>query len=114
MSNQRNVVLFIVGLTVASGLCLLVCCGGLVHFGLGIASEEVRNELEAHPRFVEHVGQVLEFSVDYVGSISNEESGIVEASPAALRSRALLRSRKRDARQVVNDAVGSRSQAAAR
>jgi hypothetical protein len=76
MSNQRTVVFLIVGLTVAGGLCMLVCCGGLVHFGLGVASEEVRNELEADPRFVDHVGQVQEFSVDYIGSISNEESDV--------------------------------------
>jgi hypothetical protein len=76
MSNQRTVVFIIVGLTVAGGLCLLVCCGGLVHLGLGMASEEVRNELEADPRFVEHVGQVQEFNVDYLGSIGNEESDV--------------------------------------
>ncbi len=76
MSNQRIILIVVVSLIVTGGLCLLVCCGGIVHLGLGMASEEVRTELEADPRFVEHVGQVQEFRVDYVGSISNAETDV--------------------------------------
>ncbi len=53
-------------------LCALVCCGGVVQIGLGVTAEEVRQELEADPRFVEHVGQVQEFGMDYMGSISGD------------------------------------------
>jgi len=69
MSHQRMVWLIVL-LTAGAGLCLFLCCGGVVHIGLGITTEEVRHALEADPRFVDHVGQVQEFSMDYVGSLS--------------------------------------------
>ena len=75
MSNQR-VIAIVIGLCVAGGLCLLVCCGGVVHFGFGVTAEQVRHKLEADPRFVQHVGQVQEFNVDYLGSFSNEEDDV--------------------------------------
>ncbi len=75
MSNQRVVVL-VVGLAIAGGLCLLVCCGGLVHFGLGVTAEQVRHKLEADPRFVQYVGQVQEFNVDYFGSFGTDETDV--------------------------------------
>jgi hypothetical protein len=75
MSSQR-VVLLLVAVVVAGGVCLLVCCGGLVHFGLGVTAEQVRNKLEIDPRFVQHVGQVQEFNVDYIASFSNDEDDV--------------------------------------
>jgi hypothetical protein len=75
MSNQR-VIAIVVGLCVAGGLRLLVCCGGIVHFGLGVTAEQVQNKLEADPRFVQHMGQVQEFNIDYLGSSSNEEDDV--------------------------------------
>ncbi len=71
MSHPRAVWL-VVFLTAGAGLCALVCCGGVVQIGLGVTAEEVRQELEADPRFVEHVGQVQEFGMDYMGSISGD------------------------------------------
>ena len=75
MSNQR-VVVIIIALCAAGALCVAVCCGGLVHFGMGVTAEEVRTRLEADPRFTEHVGQVQGFSVDYIASFSNEEDDV--------------------------------------
>jgi hypothetical protein len=75
MSNQR-VVVIIIALCVAGGLCVVVCCGGLAYFGMGATSEEVRTKLEANPRFTQHVGQVQGFSLDYVASFSNEEDDV--------------------------------------
>jgi hypothetical protein len=75
MSNQRVVVL-VVGLSLAALLGLVVCCGGIVHLGFGLTAEQVRHKLEADPRFVQHVGQVQEFNVDYLGSFSDDEDDI--------------------------------------
>ena len=47
-----------------------------MHFGLGVTAEQVRHKLEADPRFVQHVGQVQEFNVDYLGSFSDEEDDV--------------------------------------
>jgi hypothetical protein len=74
MSNR--VVVIIIGLCLAGGLCLLVCCGGFVHFGFGLTAEQVRNKLEADQRFVQHVGQVQSFSVDYIASFSDDEDDV--------------------------------------
>jgi len=75
MSNQR-VVVIIIGLCVAGALCIVACCGGIVHFGMGLTAEQVRNKLEADPRFTEHVGQVQGFSLDYIASFNDDEDDV--------------------------------------
>src|SRR5262245_38332217 len=74
--SQKRVVVFVIGLMAAAGLCLLVCCGGVVHFGAGMIAEEVREKLEADPRFGEHVGQLQDFHVDLLASMSNNEDDV--------------------------------------
>jgi hypothetical protein len=74
MSNR--VVVIIIALCVAGVLCVVACCGGIVHFGMGVTSEEVRTRLEADPRFTQHVGQVQGFSLDYIASFSDDEDDV--------------------------------------
>jgi hypothetical protein len=74
--SDRRVILLIVSLIGGAGLCLLVCCGGLMHFGMGAQAEEIRSELEANPKFVEHVGQVEQFSVNYLASFSDDDNDV--------------------------------------
>jgi hypothetical protein len=74
--TDRRVILLIVSLIVGAGLCLVVCCGGIVHFGMGVQAEEIRSELEANPKFIEQVGQVQEFSVNYMASFSDQDDEV--------------------------------------
>ena len=74
--SDRRMILLIVSLIVGAGLCLVVCCGGLMHFGMGAQAEEVRSALEANPKFVEHVGQVQQFSVNYMASFSDDDDEV--------------------------------------
>jgi hypothetical protein len=74
--SDRRVVLLIVALIAGAGLCLVVCCGGIMHFGMGVQAEEIRSELEANAKFIEHVGQVEEFSVNYMASFSDQDNEV--------------------------------------
>jgi hypothetical protein len=74
--SDRRIIVLIVSLIVGAGLCLVVCCGGIVNFGMGVQAEEVRSELEANPKFIEHVGQVQEFRVNYMASFSDQNNDV--------------------------------------
>jgi hypothetical protein len=71
MSTRTRVVLLIV--SCVGVLCVFSCCGGLVYLGLDVATEEVRASLEQDDRFAEHVGQIEDFSLDFIGSVADDD-----------------------------------------
>jgi hypothetical protein len=43
---------------------------------MGVTADQVRSKLEADPRFTHHVGQVQEFSLDYIASFNDDEDDV--------------------------------------
>lgn len=54
----------------AGCMCLLLCCGGLGYFLVGMVVQDVQKKLEADPTFAHHVGRVQEFKLNFSASVS--------------------------------------------
>lgn len=74
--TQQRAILIVAGFSVAAGLAIVAGCLGIIHFGLKITTEEVRQGLEANPRFVERVGQVREFKMDRLASFVDDDEDV--------------------------------------
>lgn len=75
MSQQRWIFI-VAGLSVATGLAIVAGCLGVLHFGLEMTTEEVRQGLEANPKFVERVGRVHDFKMDRLASFNDDDEDV--------------------------------------
>lgn len=67
----------IAGVIAGTVLSIFVCCGGVLHFGMGLVAEGVWKQVEADPRFTAHVGQVKKFRLEYGASMVAGEDVLV-------------------------------------
>ena len=76
-SSGNKLLLILLG---GGGLILmLACCGGIggvVMFGLNLMSEDIKRELRDNPQFQQHIGEVEEFSLDFVASAADEADDV--------------------------------------
>lgn len=60
-------------LIAAAGLCVIVFFRNVIHTGSEIIAGQVRNKLKNEPKFSEPVGEVHEFSTDFLATVVQPE-----------------------------------------
>ena len=68
---------WIFGGVIGVGLAGVCCCGGVIYFGMQVVTEGVGEQLCHHPTVVEHIGEVEQFSFNFMETGNAEGSGDV-------------------------------------
>ena len=79
-SPQRSKTPWIIGIVAGIGtVAALFCCGGgvlLMRFGLEVMSTEVQDELATRPEFIENIGEIQSFTVNWVRSGAHDDENV--------------------------------------
>ena len=75
--KKRSIAVWLVCLFIGGGISMLVCCGGLFHFGMGLVADGVWEKVESDPRFTAHVGQVKKHQMAYGASFAADKDVLV-------------------------------------